>query len=317
MTSSDISTSLAPFIHLSRSQWSALASTTPLPLTNEDVARLSSLGDPIDLTEVDRIYRPLTALVHHYVRATQDRHRRISTFLGRSDQRVPFVIAIAGSVAAGKSTVARLLKELLSRWPSTPNVELVTTDGFLYPNDVLTKRDLMDRKGFPESYDRRAFLEFVQAIKAGIPTISAPLYDHVTYDIVPGKVQTVSSPDILIIEGLNVLQPARVGAAGDMEAVSDYFDMSIYVDADAGDIENWYINRFHTLKKTAFTDPLSYFARYATLTEDRADETARHIWRTVNLPNLLDNIEPTRTRATVILSKRADHRIESVYLRKP
>lgn len=303
-------------MYLTRDEWVSLASTTPLPLTHTDVARLSALGDPIDLTEVDAIYRPLTALVHHYVRATHDRHLQISRFLDRKDKRVPFVIAVAGSVAVGKSTVARLLQELLRRWPSTPRVDLVTTDGFLLPNKELLERGIMDKKGFPESYDRRTFLEFMQAVKAGSPRVEAPMYDHVTYDIVPGITQQVASPDILIIEGLNVLQPARVGSHGMMEAVSDYFDMSIYVDADPADIETWYINRFLTLKNTAFTNPESYFNKYSELNEEQARQRAHEIWTNVNLPNLIENVQPTRTRATVILRKGSDHTMESVYVRK-
>lgn len=309
------STPLDPFVHLSREHWESLAQTTPLPLTDDDVAHLRALGDPIDLAEVDAIYRPLSAFIAMHAEVELDLHRRASEFIGVPARPTPFVIAIAGSVAVGKSSAARVLRELLARWPTLPRVDLVTTDGFLYPNEVLANRGIMARKGFPESYDRRSFIRFMRAIKSGEKRVEAPLYDHLAYDILPDEVQVVSCPDILIIEGLNVLQPARIGSSGQMSAVSDYFDLSIYVDADVADIERWYVERFLTLKNTAFHKPESYFQRYASLGEEEARQVARAIWRRVNAPNLLENIEPTRSRATVILRKGSDHRMESVYLR--
>lgn len=304
-----------PFHHLSRSAWEQRPST-PLPLTDDDVASLSSFGDPIDLAEVRAVYGPLCALIQTYVEAANVRHRAISQFLGTAPDKVPFVIAVAGSVAVGKSTTARLLRELLSHWPASPRVDLVTTDGFLFPNAELEDRQLLARKGFPESYDRRSFLEFMQAVKAGHPHLEVPLYDHLVYDITD-QVQVVSSPDILIIEGLNVLQPARLSAGGEMEAVSDYFDLSIYVDADRADIKAWYIERFLALKDTAFAHPNSYFSKYQGLSTSEAIEVASTIWDAVNLPNLVDNIEPTKNRASVILKKGSDHRMTGVDLRKP
>ncbi len=307
---------LDPFLHLTRQQWESLALSTPLPLRDEEVERLKSLGDPLDLEEVDAVYRPLSALIQLHVEAAQRRHVRVTEFVKTRPEHTPFVIAVAGSVAVGKSSTARLLQVLLERWPSTPKVELVTTDGFLLPNAALEEHGLMQRKGFPESYDVGALIRFMHSIKAGICPIDVPVYDHVTYDIVPGAVQTVDWCDILIVEGLNVLQPARLSASGQLTAVSDYFDLSIYVDADSSHIRDWYIKRFIDLQSTAFANPLSYFSRYADLSETEARETALRIWSTVNEPNLLDNIKPTRSRATVILRKGHDHRMKSVHLRK-
>lgn len=312
----DPSSPLSPFVEIPRSTWEQLAPTSPLPLTQGDVARLSSLGDPMDLAEVDAVYRPLTTLLQIHAHAARRRREETGRFLDLDGNNTPFVIAIAGSVAVGKSSTARLLRELLSRWGRTPRVDLVTTDGFLLPNAVLDERNILYRKGFPESYDRRALLDFMRAVKSGQEHVEAPLYDHVTYDIVQGKSQTVSRPDILIIEGLNVLQPAREDRFGQLAAVSDYFDVSIYVDANPVDVENWYVSRFKSLQQTAFANPASYFNRYADLTEAQAHDTATAIWKTINLPNLIENVEPTRSRATVILRKGADHRIESVLLRR-
>lgn len=316
MTLTPATTPLDPFLHLTRQQWDSLAPSTPLPLHDDELERLKSLGDPIDLEEVDAVYRPLSALIQLHVEAALRRHIRVTDFVKTEREHTPFVIAVAGSVAVGKSSTARLLQVLLERWPTTPKVELVTTDGFLLPNAVLEEQGLMRRKGFPESYDRGALIRFMQAIKAGYSPIDVPLYDHVTYDIVPGATQTVDRCDILIVEGLNVLQPPRISGSGQLAAVSDYFDMSIYVDADSADIRDWYIKRFINLQSTAFTNPLSYFNRYADLSESEARATADSIWRDVNEPNLIDNIKPTRSRATVILRKGHDHRMKSVYLRK-
>lgn len=316
MTQSPATNPLDPFHHLTRDHWDSLATSTPLPLSSEEVSKLSSLGDPIDMAEVDAVYRPLSALIQMHVESALRRHIRVSEFLRTTEDHTPFVIAIAGSVAVGKSSVARLLQRLLQRWPSTPKVELVTTDGFLYPNQVLEERNIMHLKGFPESYDRRALLRFVRAVKAGHFPLEVPIYDHVTYNIVKDHVQRVNSCDIVIIEGLNVLQAPRPDSTGQLSAVSDFFDFSIYVDAQIEHIRSWYINRFLQLQQTAFVNPRSYFTRYADLSTEQAEEIANGIWAGVNAPNLTNNIEPTRSRATVILRKGSDHRMESVYLRK-
>lgn len=307
----------SPFDHFTREQWSSLASQTPLPLTEEDVARIATLGDPIDLAEIDAIYRPLSALLQVYVDGSWRTRAARRTFLHESAHApTPFVIGIAGSVAVGKSTVARLLRLLLSRWARTPRVDLITTDGFLFPNAELRRRGLMERKGFPESYDRLELLDFVAQIKAGQEVVSAPVYSHVTYDIVEGERISVHRPDILIVEGLNVLQPARTGPDIPGVAVSDYFDFRLYVDASPTDIERWYVDRFLQLRATAFSDPRSYFRSYAHLSDKQARQTAQRLWNTINLPNLVENVEPTRPRATMVLSKAADHSIQDIYLRK-
>lgn len=306
-----------PYVDLDREAWSRLSASTPLPLTDADLARLRGLGDPIDLAEVDAVYRPLSRLLNLYVTATRGLHAASTTFLGERAARSPYVIGIAGSVAVGKSTTARVLRELLARWPETPRVELVTTDGFLHPNAELERRGLMERKGFPESYDRRGLLRFVAAIKAGRAEVRAPVYSHLTYDIVPGEHVVVRRPDVLIVEGLNVLQPARATAVGESSlAVSDFFDFSIYVDARTDDVRQWYVNRFLSLRQTAFASPTSYFHRYATLTDTEAVTLAEQIWDGINAPNLEQNILPTRGRATLVLRKGSDHAVERVRLRK-
>ncbi len=305
------------FTTFTRDEWFALAGKTPLPLTEKDIARVRGLGDPVDLVEVDHVYRPLSRLLDLYSAAIGHLHGATDEFLGGRASRTPFVIAVAGSVAVGKSTTARLLRELMARWPSSPRVELVTTDGFLYPNAVLQDRGLLLKKGFPESYDRRALRDFVAAVKSGEATVTAPVYSHHTYDIIPGATTTVSRPDILIIEGLNVLQPAslRDTETGAL-AVSDYFDVSIYVDADAADVRRWYVERFLSLRQTAFSQPDSYFRMFASLTDEEARERAGEIWDSINAPNLERNIAPTRSRATIILHKGATHAVERVHLRK-
>lgn len=306
-----------PYVDLDREAWSRLSAQTPLPLTDDDVERLRGLGDPIDLSEVDAVYRPLSRLLNMYVAATGSLHAATSTFLGETEARTPYVIGISGSVAVGKSTTARVLRELMARWPDTPHVELVTTDGFLYPNAELERRGLMERKGFPESYDRRALLRFLAAIKAGRPEVRAPVYSHLTYDIVPDEQVVVRRPDVLIVEGLNVLQPARPTAAGGSSlAVSDFFDFSIYVDARTSDVRQWYVDRFLSLRQTAFAQPESYFHRFATLSDAEAVRTAEQIWDAINAPNLEQNILPTRGRATLVLRKGPDHAVERVRLRK-
>jgi type I pantothenate kinase len=256
-------------------------------------------------------------LLSFYVEATASLHGVTTDFLGESRDKVPFVIGVAGSVAVGKSTTSRVLRELLTRWPSTPNVALITTDGFLYPNAELERRGLMTRKGFPESYDRAALLQFLAEVKAGMPEVTAPVYSHLVYDIVPDEQVVVRHPDVLIVEGLNVLQsPSPVRGTSASVAVSDYFDFSVYVDADVADIRRWYVERFLRLRETSFANPQSYFHRYAALSDDEARETALRIWRDINLVNLVENVEPTLSRATLVLTKGADHSVTSVRLRK-
>ncbi|UJP39762.1 type I pantothenate kinase [Cellulomonas palmilytica] len=306
-----------PYVDLDREAWRRLSASTPLPLTDADVERLAGIGDPIDLAEVDAIYRPISRLLDLYIEATRGLHAASSTFLREDITPTPFVIGVAGSVAVGKSTTARLLRELLARWPATPRVQLITTDGFLYPNAELERRGLMQRKGFPESYDRRALLRFVSKVKAGKPEVTAPVYSHLTYDIVPDEHIVVRRPDVLIVEGLNVLQPARPSAEGSSSlAVSDFFDFSIYVDAKPRDVRQWYVDRFLSLRQTAFADPASYFHRYASLSDDEAVERAESIWDSINSPNLEQNILPTRSRATLVLTKGSDHSVQRVRLRK-
>ena len=307
----------SPYVVLDRDEWSRLRASTPMTLTAEDVARLRGLGDRVDLREVEEVYLPLSRLLTLYERATGSLHAATSTFLGERAQRTPFVVGVAGSVAVGKSTTARVLRELLSHWPETPRVELVTTDGFLLPNAELERRGLLHRKGFPESYDRRALLRFVSSVKSGAAEVRAPVYSHLTYDIVPGEEAVVRRPDVLIVEGLNVLQPARVRADGTQGvAVSDYFDFSLYVDARTDDVRSWYVSRFLELRRTAFSRPESYFRRYAELTDEQAVARAERIWADINEPNLVENVRPTRGRATCVLRKGADHSVQQVRLRK-
>lgn len=302
----------SPFVELPRSEWADLAPAAPLPLDAAEVDHLRGLGDPLDLVEVAEVYVPLSRLLNLSVQGARRTRREMSEFLRHDIEPTPFVIGVAGSVAVGKSTTARLLQELLARFPDTPRVELVTTDGFLLPNAELERRGLMQRKGFPESYDRRALLRFVAAVKSGAPEVAAPVYSHLVYDIVPGEQVVVRRPDVLIVEGLNVLQPAQNGRL----AVSDLFDFTVYVDARTADIERWYVERFLRLQRGAFADPDSYFHRYADLTEEEAVARARSIWDAINGPNLEQNILPTRARASLVLRKNAEHAVSTVLLRK-
>ncbi len=309
-------TAPTPYVDLDRAAWSRLRENHPMSLEQRDLARLRGLGDRLDLREVEEVYLPLSRLLHFYVEATHGLRLATSEFLGERPTRVPFVVGVAGSVAVGKSTTARILKELMSRWPQTPRVELVTTDGFLYPNAELERRGLLQRKGFPESYDRRALMRFIADVKSGMPSVQAPMYSHLTYDVLPGSV-SVRRPDVLIVEGLNVLQPPQVRPDGTSTgAISHYFDFSVYVDAPVEEIRTWYVQRFLRLRETAFADPKSYFHRYAALSDDEAVATARRIWEQINEPNLVENVLPTRDRATLVLSKGADHAVTGIRLRK-
>ncbi|MDN5756508.1 type I pantothenate kinase [Arthrobacter rhombi] len=308
---------VSPFVELDRQTWARLSNEITQPLDEGDLIRLSGLGEKLDLKEIKDVYLPLSRLLNLYVQAAGQLHQATNTFLGESTRRTPFVIGVAGSVAVGKSTTARVLQEMLRRWPDTPNVELVTTDGFLHSNEVLERRGLMHRKGFPEAYDRRALLRFVSAVKSGAEEVRAPWYSHLTYDIVPGKEVVVHRPDVLIVEGLNVLAPAQVRSDGTAGlALSDFFDFSVYVDAQTQAIENWYVKRFMKLRSGAFADPASYFHRYSSLSDDEARETALGIWRRINEPNLRENVLPTRGRAQLVLTKDSKHSIRRMLLRK-
>lgn len=302
-----------PFLEIDRADWAALSPTMAAPLTQAEVAELRGLGDALDLSEVAEVYLPLSRLLNLYAAGAKQLHDATTEFLRAESQTTPFVIGVAGSVAVGKSTIARVLRELLSRWPETPRVELITTDGFLLPNAELERRGLMDRKGFPESYDRRALLRFVSQVKSGAEEVRSPHYSHLKYDILDGAEIVVRKPDVLIVEGLNVLQPP---AQGHRLAVSDLFDFTIYVDARTSDIATWYEDRFLRLQRGAFADPESYFHRYASLSEDEARAKARDIWSRINEPNLVSNILPTRARASLVLRKNATHAVSSVLLRK-
>lgn len=308
-----MSDALSPFNEISREDWAVLGNSTELPLTESEIQQIRGLGDFLDIKEVQDVYLPLSRLLNLYVTEHQKLHRSTSDFLGERAGRVPFIIGVAGSVAVGKSTVSRLLKELLSRWDGTPRVEMITTDGFLHPNEELERRGLMSRKGFPESYDRMALLEFIADVKSGAKEVSAPVYSHLIYDIVEGQRQTIKNPDVLIVEGLNVLQSP---GPGQYVALSDFFDFKIYVDADTKNLTQWFLDRFEKLRDTAFTNPASYFHRYAEMPHEKALARANEIWSTINLPNLIENILPTRSRATLVLQKGAMHAVERVLLRK-
>jgi type I pantothenate kinase len=309
---------LSPYRVFAREEWAALRADTPLTLSLEEIRHLESVHDPLSLEEVSAIYLPLSRLLSLYVAAMQGLFRATRRFLmAREEDKVPYVIGVAGSVAVGKSTTARLLQALLTRWPNTPKVELVTTDGFLFPNAELRRLGLMERKGFPESYDTHRLLRFLAEIKAGKGSVKAPVYSHLTYDVVPDEETVIDRPDLLIVEGLNVLQPARLPRDGSaIPFVSDYFDFSVYIDAAEPDLRNWYVERFMRLRQTAFRDPRSYFRSYADISQEAALNIADYLWHGINLPNLRENILPTRQRASLILRKGADHRIMDVLLRR-
>jgi type I pantothenate kinase len=308
---------LSRFVEFSRAEWARLRAATPLPLSEPQLRSLVGINEPMSLDEVADIYLPLSRLLNRYVAATRTLHAASATFLGTDTPRVPFVIGMAGSVAVGKSTASRLLQALLSRWPSHPKVDLVTTDGFLLPQRELVARGLESRKGFPESYRVRELVRFMADVKSGLPEVAAPVYSHLAYDVVPGDMKIVRQPDILIVEGLNVLQTGSGRSGRPMPMfVSDFFDFSIYVDADERNIEQWYVERFGRLRETIFQNPSSYFHRYAALTPVQSAETARELWRTINLVNLHENILPTRERAHLVLRKGRDHAVRTVRLRK-
>ncbi|MGJ9413613.1 type I pantothenate kinase [Aeromicrobium sp. CF4.19] len=306
-----------PYVELERSAWADLADDVPQPLSEDDITRLRGLGEELDIEEVRQVYLPLTELISLRVRAATELWRATEQFLREPQpQRTPFVIGIAGSVAVGKSTTARLLRELLSHSADHPRVQLVTTDGFLWPNAELERRGLLDRKGFPESYDRKSLLRFVVDVKSGVESVHAPVYSHLTYDRTEDSV-VVDRPDIVIVEGLNVLAPAKDRGDGSPGlAVSDYFDFSVYVDASSKDIRRWYVERFLTLRRTAFADPASYFHRYSALTDVEAVERAQQLWDSINWPNLRENIQTTRGRADLVLRKDPDHSVKWIRFRK-
>ncbi|APT84436.1 type I pantothenate kinase [Corynebacterium aquilae] len=300
----------SPYLDFDRESWHRLRENMPQVLTHEEVLTLRGIGENVDLKEVEEVYLPLSRLIHLQVKARQELFRATATFLGSDVEHVPFIIGIGGSVAVGKSTTARLLQVLLQRWENHPRVDLVTTDGFLYPTEELEKRRILNRKGFPESYDQRALLRFVTSVKAGTPHCTAPVYSHTLYDRVPDEFVDVDRPDILILEGLNVLQ------TGPTLMVSDLFDFSVYVDARTADIEQWYIDRFLQLRSTAFSKPGAHFSHYKDLSDQQARAVAREIWQSVNLPNLIENILPTRVRASLIMRKDSNHQVDRVRLRK-
>ena len=307
----------SPYMIMSRQEWAEQRRDTPMTLSAQDVEHLAGLTEQLSIKEVEEIYLPISRLLNLHVAASQDLHTVTNRFLGLSQVKMPFIIGIAGSVACGKSTTARVLETLLARWPNHPHVDLISTDGFLLPNKVLKSRQLMYRKGFPESFDTKRLLKFLADVKAGMPKVTAPVYSHFAYDILPDQLITVDKPDILVVEGLNVLQPARLPQnGGAIPFVSDFFDFSIYIDAAAKDIEEWYMTRFWRLRATAFRDPAAYFHQYALMDEASVEIRAREIWRTINLKNLNNNILPTRQRADLILRKDKTHCVEEVMLRK-
>ena len=307
----------APYHRFTKDEWSRFRADEPMTLGADDIERLRALSDPISFDEAEEIYLPLSRLISLYVEATQGLHHASMRFLGTTDGKMPYIIGVAGSVAVGKSTTARILRALLQRWPSSPKVDLVTTDGFLYPNAVLEELGIMDRKGFPESYDRTRFIKFLSDIKSGRPNVGVPVYSHLVYDVVPGEEVVVDRPDILVVEGLNILQPGELPKSGrPIVFASDFIDFSIFLDADEADLRNWFMERFARLRETAFADPRSFFHRFSQMSEEEATAFGLWAWDAINLPNLRDNILPTRSRADLILRKGASHAIEEVELRK-
>ncbi|MBS4084764.1 MAG: type I pantothenate kinase [Rhizobiales bacterium] len=312
-----VETEISPYRVFSREEWAARRENTPMTLTHGEIVHLQALNDKLSMKEVEEIYLPISRLLAFYVEAAQKLFGGLQEFLSVRDGKMPYIIGVAGSVAVGKSTTARVLQALLARWTNTPKVELVTTDGFLFPNAVLEREKLMEKKGFPESYDLPALLRFLHDVKAGQRKVKAPVYSHVSYDVIPGETIEVDQPDILIVEGLNVLQTGRPPKDGKaIPYVSDFFDFSVYIDASEDVLERWYVERFRALRSTAFRDPLSYFHRYSQVTDKEAQDIARSIWSRINLQNLRENILPTRQRASLILRKGEDHSIQSVALRK-
>lgn len=305
------------YTDFTRDEWKALRANTPLLLDEQELAQLRGINEQVSLREVEEIYVPLSRLLNLHVAAVQHLYAARREFLsGPAPEKVPYIVGIAGSVAVGKSTFSRVLRACLARWPNHREVDLVTTDGFLYPNRILEERGLMQRKGFPESYDQRRLLHFLADIKSGMPAVSAPVYSHLHYDIVPGAAQTIRQPDIVILEGLNVLQSPDSRRGSSRVFVSDFFDFSIYLDTDAATVERWYVERFLRLRETVFQNEASYFHRYAALSESEAIDTARRIWGEINLLNLVENILPTRERAHLILEKQPSHAVETVKLRR-
>jgi type I pantothenate kinase len=308
---------LNPYHRFTKAEWAQYRDGEPMTLTVADIERLRALTDPISLAEAEEIYLPLTRLISFYVEAAQAVHRVSTRFLGAEDRKVPFIIGVAGSVASGKSTTSRILRALLRRWRTSPKVDLITTDGFLLSNAVLDERGIADKKGFPESYDRAGLIKFLSDMKSGMPDVKVPVYSHLVYDVIPGEFVAVDQPDILIVEGLNILQPGELPKSGKpILFASDFIDFSIYIDAEEDDLRDWFMARFRALRETAFTDPKSFFHRFAEMPTDEAEAFGLWAWNAINLPNLRDNILPTRSRADLILKKGGNHAVEEVALRR-
>lgn len=309
-------TQYSPYITFEKEEWSKLKNNVPMTLSQEKVENLKGINESLTMEEVSNIYLPLSRLLNLYTRGSQQLHSVTDTFLGKSTRKTPFVIGVAGSVAVGKSTISRIIQALLSEWPDHPNVDILTTDGFLYPNKILEEKGIMNRKGFPESYDTKKLLQVLGEIKSGKPNVSAPIYSHLYYDILPDYTQVLNEPDIVIVEGINVLQTPKPKKAQPETYVSDFFDFSIYVDAHEDHLKKWYINRFMKLRDTAFQDERSYFHKYASLTNQESFDIAEDIWNRINLKNLRENIGTTRRRADLIIHKDSDHFVDYVKLRK-